>query len=71
MCIRDRPSDVSQIINLKLKNLQVSASIGVAVYPHHGKNEKSLVTNADAAMYLAKKGGKNQAKFFETQPTTN
>ncbi|MEO8342909.1 MAG: diguanylate cyclase, partial [Gallionella sp.] len=31
--------------------LEISGSIGVAVYPEHGKNEKLLVKNADLAMY--------------------
>ena len=62
-----KSNDTSQIIDLKLKNLQVSASIGVAIYPQHGTNEKTLITNADSAMYLAKKTGKNQAKFFDDQ----
>lgn len=62
-----KSNDTSQIIDLKLRNLQVSASIGVAIYPQHGISEKTLVTNADSAMYLAKKTGKNQAKFFDDQ----
>ena len=60
-----KSNDTSQIIDLKLRNLQVSASIGVAIYPQHGANEKTLITNADSAMYLAKKSGKNQVKFYE------
>ncbi|MGB4811869.1 MAG: sensor domain-containing diguanylate cyclase [Methylophilaceae bacterium] len=52
-------------IDPKLRNLLVSASIGVAMYPQHGSSEKSLVANADMAMYWAKKNGKNQAMFFD------
>jgi diguanylate cyclase (GGDEF)-like protein/PAS domain S-box-containing protein len=46
-------------------HLHVTCSIGIAIYPQHGKDEKLLVINADMAMYQAKKGGKNQAKIFE------
>ena len=49
----------------KLRNLQVSASIGIAMHPQHGSSEKSLVANADMAMYWAKKNGKNQLMFFD------
>lgn len=49
----------------QLKNLQVSASIGIAIYPEHGGTEKTLIANADMAMYLAKKQGKNRAFFFD------
>ncbi len=47
-------------------DLQVSTSIGIAIYPQHGKDEKLLLINADMAMYLAKRSGKNQAKVFDT-----
>ena len=35
-------------------SLNISASIGVAVYPEHGSDEKMLIKNADTAMYRAK-----------------
>ncbi|MEN9538397.1 MAG: hypothetical protein RLZZ126_632, partial [Pseudomonadota bacterium] len=41
----------------------VSASVGVAVYPLHGKDLKTLLGNADRAMYQAKAAGKWQAKL--------
>ncbi|MDP3819760.1 MAG: sensor domain-containing diguanylate cyclase [Methylotenera sp.] len=56
---------VAQPIKVEKTHLHVTCSIGIAVYPHHGKDEKLLVINADMAMYQAKKSGKNQAKFFE------
>lgn len=37
----------------------VSASIGVAVYPHNGLTEEMLLKQADRAMYFAKARGKN------------
>ena len=45
--------------------LQISASIGVAVYPEHGKDEKLLVKSADIAMYHAKKNGRNNVKMYQ------
>jgi diguanylate cyclase (GGDEF)-like protein/PAS domain S-box-containing protein len=43
---------------------QVSASIGVALYPEHGREIGTLLKNADAAMYQAKRDGRNQVSFF-------
>jgi len=43
---------------------QVSASIGVALFPEHGREASTLLKNADAAMYQAKKDGGNQFSFF-------
>jgi len=45
--------------------LQISTSIGIAIYPQDGKTEHELMVNADAAMYHAKKQGRNGYRFFE------
>jgi diguanylate cyclase (GGDEF)-like protein/PAS domain S-box-containing protein len=39
---------------------QISASIGVAVYPADGGNDADLLRHADAAMYRAKRAGGNR-----------
>ncbi|SFX07660.1 diguanylate cyclase domain-containing protein [Marinospirillum alkaliphilum] len=41
--------------------LQVGASIGVALWPEQGETPDALLTSADNAMYLAKSLGKGQA----------
>lgn len=40
--------------------LQRTASIGVAVYPQHGKSAHELIKNADRALYDAKAGGRDR-----------
>jgi diguanylate cyclase (GGDEF)-like protein/PAS domain S-box-containing protein len=47
-------------------NLSISASIGIAIYPEHGKNEKLLNKHADIAMYYAKGSGRNRAQFYRS-----
>lgn len=42
-----------------------TASIGVAIYPHDGKNFEELYKAADKALYKAKKNGKNQLAFCD------
>ncbi len=44
--------------------VQVSASIGVSVYPDHGVEEHVLIKNADIAMYYAKEEGGDAVRFF-------
>jgi diguanylate cyclase (GGDEF)-like protein len=46
------------------KKLFASASVGVALFPEHGRTAESLVKNADSAMYLAKEKGKNNVELF-------
>lgn len=38
----------------------VGASIGISIYPDHGKDAKTLLSKADKAMYRAKMDGKNR-----------
>lgn len=45
--------------------LEIGVSIGIAEYPHHGKNVKQLLHVADKAMYDSKKNGKNRFSFGE------
>jgi diguanylate cyclase (GGDEF)-like protein len=39
------------------KQLCVSVTMGVACFPDHGTNEQTLLTNAESAMYRAKRNG--------------
>jgi len=45
--------------------LNVSVSIGVALYPEDGKTIVDLMKNADIAMYKSKSIGRNSFTFFE------
>ncbi|HCF27064.1 MAG TPA: diguanylate cyclase, partial [Cyanobacteria bacterium UBA11049] len=45
---------------LEGRTLLITASVGISVYPIHGDSEKSLVKQADTAMYQAKQLGKNR-----------
>jgi diguanylate cyclase (GGDEF)-like protein/PAS domain S-box-containing protein len=44
--------------------LSVSASIGIAIFPEHGKDAKTLMRNADTAMYQSKINNKNNWTLF-------
>ena len=46
------------------KNLRISSSIGIAVYPEHGSEESALLKCADAAMYCVKESGRNGVSVF-------
>jgi len=47
-----------------IRNLNVTLSVGVAVFPGHTSDIQHLIKCADKAMYLAKKSGKNQIKVY-------
>jgi diguanylate cyclase (GGDEF)-like protein/PAS domain S-box-containing protein len=43
---------------------EISASIGISIYPTDGTDIESLTKSADRAMYRAKQAGKNTYRFF-------
>jgi len=47
------------------RELQISGSLGIAVYPDHGHHER-LIANADAAKNAAKRAGGNGYALFES-----
>lgn len=47
--------------------VNITTSIGIAIYPEDGLNEMDLIKNADTAMYKAKEFGKNKYVFFSTE----
>ncbi|MFC7516694.1 putative bifunctional diguanylate cyclase/phosphodiesterase [Herbaspirillum sp. GCM10030257] len=46
--------------------LHITTSIGISTFPADGDDADALVKNADAAMYHAKKEGKNNYQFFDS-----
>jgi len=46
------------------RNLFVTASIGISIFPADGEDSATLLKNADIAMYRAKERGRNQYQFF-------
>ncbi|HEY6895985.1 MAG TPA: EAL domain-containing protein [Rhodocyclaceae bacterium] len=49
------------------RELRMTASIGISVYPQDAEDIDTLIRNADAAMYHAKAGGKNAYRFFTAE----
>ena len=52
-------------VQLDEHRLEVSASIGVTLYPQDGVDAEQLLRHADQAMYLAKQAGKNCYHLFD------
>ncbi|MGZ4809808.1 MAG: putative bifunctional diguanylate cyclase/phosphodiesterase, partial [Thermoanaerobaculia bacterium] len=50
--------------------IELSVSIGIAVYPYDGTDFDTLVRNADDAMYRAKKAGRNGYQLWTEQMKT-
>lgn len=46
------------------RQMFISTSIGISLYPNDGDNVEALIQNADTAMYYAKEKGKNDYHFY-------
>lgn len=56
-------------ISMESVELATNASIGISIYPEDGQDSETLIKNADAAMYHAKKQGRNTFHFFNQEMT--
>ncbi|GAA0787127.1 putative bifunctional diguanylate cyclase/phosphodiesterase [Marinobacterium sediminicola] len=51
-------------IHIGAHEFSISASIGVAIYPHDGSDIQTLIKHANTAMYRAKANGGNRYHFY-------
>jgi len=58
---------LSEPITLEGREITVTPSIGISVFPEDGSDAETLIRNADAAMYHAKEMGRSNYQFFTDQ----
>jgi diguanylate cyclase (GGDEF)-like protein/PAS domain S-box-containing protein len=58
LCSLSRPMTLGQ------HTLEVGASVGIASHPSDGRDAATLMKHADAAMYVAKAGGRGAYRFY-------
>jgi diguanylate cyclase (GGDEF)-like protein/PAS domain S-box-containing protein len=54
-------------LQIGTRQLSVSASIGISLYPENATDIDMLIQQADAAMYNAKRAGRSTFRFFNTE----
>ncbi|MFJ7725150.1 EAL domain-containing protein [Neobacillus sp. NPDC097160] len=58
--------EFSKPLEVNHQEFFVTPSIGISLYPTDGRDEESLIKNADTAMYQAKERGKNNFRFYSS-----
>jgi diguanylate cyclase (GGDEF)-like protein/PAS domain S-box-containing protein len=56
--------EMSRPYELDGREIFVTSSVGIVIYPNDGKDVEDLLKNTDSALYHAKKKGKNSFKFY-------
>jgi diguanylate cyclase (GGDEF)-like protein/PAS domain S-box-containing protein len=54
-------------LQIGLRDLHVTASVGVAVFPCDGDSIEQLLSHADSAMYHAKRGGRARTEYYRRE----
>ncbi|HEX3985657.1 MAG TPA: diguanylate cyclase [Acidobacteriaceae bacterium] len=57
--------NAAQPIRIGEREIRLTLSVGVAIYPEGGATVEELLRNADAAMYSVKEGGRNSLCLFD------
>src|SRR3954465_9593775 len=58
---------VNEPIDIEGKEMYVTCSAGISLYPQDGPDVDTLLKNADAAMYRAKEHGRNNFQFYTSE----
>ncbi|MCG8050501.1 MAG: EAL domain-containing protein [Candidatus Thiodiazotropha endolucinida] len=56
-------------IRVRSHDFQITASIGISIYPENGQSSDELLRTADSAMYEAKNSGRNRVAFYTPELT--
>ncbi len=64
-------SELAMPFHIFNESVQISASIGIALFPQDASNTEQLLKNADRAMYMAKNAGRNRFSVFAEEPRLN
>jgi diguanylate cyclase (GGDEF)-like protein/PAS domain S-box-containing protein len=63
-CAANLVARLAPEISIEEHEVQLTASVGVCIYPDFAADAKHLLKRADSAMYAAKENGRNQHQIF-------
>lgn len=63
-------AELKRPLRLGEQVLNLSISLGVALFPEHGRSASELIKNSDIAMYDAKNAGRDRVSYFDQRLST-
>ena len=63
-------NDLKAPFYLENQPIYISTSMGIAIYPEHGKQAETLLRNADSALSHAKRQGRNKYQYYKDSFST-
>ena len=61
--------NIKEPIVISDKVFFMTLSIGISIFPDHGKDSEDLIKNSDAAMYVVKENGRNGYRLYSQDMT--
>jgi len=58
---------LSQPYHIEERDLVITPTVGISIFPRDGADADTLLRNADTAMYHAKESGKNNFRFYDPE----
>jgi diguanylate cyclase (GGDEF)-like protein len=58
---------LSEPYEIEGQTIEITASIGITLYPEYSTDPSSLIQQADTAMYAVKRDGKNGVQYYSTE----
>ncbi len=60
-------AEISKVFTIGERDISITASIGISIYPQDGKTPEELLCNADLAMYRAKSLNGNKFQYYTNE----
>ena len=64
-------SSTKEVFSIENQRIFITLSLGIARFPEDAESSSALIQNVDAALHMAKKSGKNCARFYDLTLTNN